>query len=239
MGLRDSSIATGMGARRQVFTYLRDGAFADAAPAVADVASGSGLMSMGQPVMAKGKIVKAYATPVTAANGATTTYDVSIQKIKQSLATPHATDARVPILASATALRIPASGVAGKEVVGTLFSDAKEVGLAAAGGASTITLASAASAVSGAYVGGAIKIIAGTGAGQSRTIITYSAARVATVDTAWATQPDTTSQYEITPDNTNVQPGDVFYVNNLDLTGANPGTDLMVGVVIEYDDNKP
>lgn len=74
----------------------------------------------------------------------------------------------------------------------------KEAGTATAGGASTITLAAGANAADDFYNGMPIVIAAGTGVGQKRTISDYvGATKVATVDVAWAIQPDATSQYKI------------------------------------------
>lgn len=71
-------------------------------------------------------------------------------------------------------------------------------GTAQAGGAATITLAAAASAVDDAYNGREVHIISGTGVGQYRTISDYvGATKVATVSVAWSTQPDNTSVYKV------------------------------------------
>lgn len=71
-------------------------------------------------------------------------------------------------------------------------------GTAAAGGASTITLAAGASAVDDTYNGMSIVITAGTGSGQSRVVSDYvGATKVATVSVAWVTPPDVTSVYSI------------------------------------------
>jgi len=69
---------------------------------------------------------------------------------------------------------------------------------AQAGGASTITLDSGASATDDEYNGYAVMIVGGTGAGQLRTISDYvGSTKVATVSVAWDTQPDATSEFEI------------------------------------------
>lgn len=69
---------------------------------------------------------------------------------------------------------------------------------AQAGAASTITLAAGSSAVNDNYLGASIGIVAGTGAGQVRMITGYvGATKVATVDKAWVTNPDATSQYNV------------------------------------------
>lgn len=79
------------------------------------------------------------------------------------------------------------------------------LGTATAGGASTITL----QAVAGGqfqtaddyYNGMTITITSGTGSGQSRTINDYvGSTLVATVSSAWSTQPDATSVYKIIDD---------------------------------------
>lgn len=73
-------------------------------------------------------------------------------------------------------------------------------GTAQAGGASSITLASGASSVNNIYNGLKIGIYAGTGAGQEKTITGYvGSTKVATVNSAWTTVPDNTSQYVIGP----------------------------------------
>lgn len=69
---------------------------------------------------------------------------------------------------------------------------------AQAGGASTITLDAGASASDDQYNGWAIKITGGTGAGQTRMISDYvGSTKVATVASAWTTQPDNTSTFTI------------------------------------------
>lgn len=73
-----------------------------------------------------------------------------------------------------------------------------ENGTAQAGGTNTVTLRSGASSVTDFFKNQAIYIFAGTGAGQTNTITGYNGStKVATVETAWATQPDSTSQYLI------------------------------------------
>lgn len=75
-------------------------------------------------------------------------------------------------------------------------------GTAQAGGASSITLASGASSVTDYYKGATVKLIGGTGANQSaRRITAYNGTtKVATLDRAWATNPDNTSDYEVLKD---------------------------------------
>ncbi len=70
-------------------------------------------------------------------------------------------------------------------------------GIAAAGGASTITLQTALGADS-LPIGCIVKITSGTGAKQARTITAYvDSTKVATVDWAWTTAPDNTSVYSV------------------------------------------
>ena len=73
-------------------------------------------------------------------------------------------------------------------------------GTAQAGAASTITLASTASATNSTFNGCEVHILTGTGGGQSRIILSYvGSTNVATVDEAWATNPDSTSVYAVMP----------------------------------------
>jgi hypothetical protein len=69
---------------------------------------------------------------------------------------------------------------------------------AQAGGAASITLDASANASDDEYNGMAITILSGTGAGQTRYITDYvGSTKVATVGSAWDTQPDATSVFRI------------------------------------------
>ncbi len=82
-------------------------------------------------------------------------------------------------------------------LVPTTFSDQ---GVAQAGGATTITLASTASTTDSLYAGSVVSILSGTGSGQTREITAYvGATRVATVNSAWSVNPDATSAYAVIP----------------------------------------
>lgn len=73
-------------------------------------------------------------------------------------------------------------------------------GTAQAGAATSITLAAGASATNGLYDPGIILLTGGTGAGQARNILDYvGATKVATVDKAWRTNPDSTTTYVVQP----------------------------------------
>jgi hypothetical protein len=73
------------------------------------------------------------------------------------------------------------------------------VATAQAGAASTITLDSSASATNDLYNFNIIRILSGTGAGQSRQISDYvGSSKVATVGLAWTVVPDNTSVFELT-----------------------------------------
>ena len=82
----------------------------------------------------------------------------------------------------------------------TLPQGAVRSRLAQAGGASTITLDTGATATDSLYNGNIVAIIAGTGAGQNRVITGYvGSTRVATVDTPWVVNPDSTSVFALYP----------------------------------------
>lgn len=73
-------------------------------------------------------------------------------------------------------------------------------GTAQAGAATSITLASGASATNGLYDPGVILLTGGTGVGQARNILDYvGSTKVATVDKAWRTNPDSTTTYVVQP----------------------------------------
>ena len=73
-------------------------------------------------------------------------------------------------------------------------------GVAQAGSANSITLNALAAASNNSYLGQAIYIVAGAGQDQARMIVGYNGTtKVATVDSDWITQPDSTSNYLILP----------------------------------------
>jgi|SRR5579859_4771348 len=84
----------------------------------------------------------------------------------------------------------------------------------------TATLDALASNVAQAYQWDVLSITGGTGAGQSRVISNYTTGRVATLLTAWATTPDATSTFEITPT------GAVEVVNY--ASGQDPGSLVLI-----------
>jgi hypothetical protein len=73
--------------------------------------------------------------------------------------------------------------------------------VAQAGGATSITLDASASSTDDLYVGQRVRLADGTGVGQDRIITAYNGTtKVATVDHAWATNPDNTTTFVIKPD---------------------------------------
>ena len=77
---------------------------------------------------------------------------------------------------------------------------AKRGGTAQAGASSTITLDAGASSSDDFYIGDIVQIVGGTGAGQSRIITDYvGSTKVATVDTAWNTNPSSDSVFVLIP----------------------------------------
>lgn len=93
----------------------------------------------------------------------------------------------------------PASPNCEANIAGNLYFQASLCTAAAqAAGANTITLSAASSTIDDAYNGKIIRIVAGVGAGQSRTITDYDGAtKVATVNSDWAVQPNDTSNYSL------------------------------------------
>lgn len=71
-------------------------------------------------------------------------------------------------------------------------------GTAQAGASGSITLASTASSTTNFYLRSYVVIVGGTGAGQARIISSYNGTtKVATIENGWATNPDSTSVYQI------------------------------------------
>ena len=88
------------------------------------------------------------------------------------------------------------SAVSGK--VTLTASQAAVTGTAQSGATATITLAAGASATNDFYNGLFVQLTGGTGSGQVRQIIDYDgSSKVATVNAAWATNPNNTSTYSI------------------------------------------
>ena len=69
--------------------------------------------------------------------------------------------------------------------------------IAAVTNSRTVTLDAGAVAVAGYYEGNRLQITEGTGVGQGRIITRYTAGRVATLDTPFITNPDTSSLYDV------------------------------------------
>ena len=97
-------------------------------------------------------------------------------------------------------------------------------GTAQAGGTTTITLAATASVTDDVYNSMTVYISSGTGSGQIKVITDYvGSTKVATVS-AWTTQPDTTSVYEIMP---------AVSITTTEGTGAAARCSSVVGGIIK------
>lgn len=115
------------------------------------------------------------------------------------------TSGRKVTVAAKTGVTVDTTGMATHRALvdGTVLLLVTELGTvrqntAQAGGASTITLDTGASAVDDFYNNMYVTIVSGTGAGQSRKISDYvGSTKVATVSSAWSTQPDSTSVFRI------------------------------------------
>lgn len=84
------------------------------------------------------------------------------------------------------------------EIASILAATVARSGTAQAGGASTITLDSGASASDNFYAGAIVILTSGTGAGQIRTILSYvGSTKVATVSRPWVTNPSSSSVFSL------------------------------------------
>jgi hypothetical protein len=87
-------------------------------------------------------------------------------------------------------------GTAGLLLTAQVMPPRLHLGTASAGGATSITFDSAADPRTSYYVGCSIYIVSGTGNGQIRTVTAYvGSTKVATVDSAWTVNPDSTSVF--------------------------------------------
>lgn len=85
-------------------------------------------------------------------------------------------------------------------IFGSSAHDTVTTGLSAGGGVSSITLSGTASTIDNTYRDMMIVIPSGAGAGQARRCTAYvGATKVATVEPAWITAPDSTSAYMVYP----------------------------------------
>lgn len=115
------------------------------------------------------------------------------------------TDGRKVTVAAKSGVTVDATGMATHRALvdATRLLLVTELGTvrqntAQAGGASTITLDTGASAVDDFYNSMYVTIVSGTGVGQSRKISDYvGSTKVATVSSAWTTQPDSSSVFRI------------------------------------------
>ena len=109
----------------------------------------------------------------------------------------------IPKFPFTTAESLPGTTLTPSAIAGTITLTAGgatwhtgRTGTAQAGASTTITLDSGASATDDIFIGSTVTINSGTGSGQSRIISDYvGSSKVATVLTAWSTNPDNTSVF--------------------------------------------
>jgi len=133
--------------------------------------------------------------PIQIQRGATnsdwTVADIAWDSIPRYLFTANETNPAQTLTPSAT------DGNVDLTAGGSVFHDGRS-NTAQGGGASTITLDAAAAATDDIYNGSTITTTGGTGSGQTNVISDYNGTtKVATVSTAWTTQPDATTTFTI------------------------------------------
>lgn len=79
----------------------------------------------------------------------------------------------------------------------------------------TLTLDTGAVDTADFYIGARLQIEEGTGAGQTRIIVAYSAARVVLLDSVWVTNPDNASRYSIVASDVHVSVSDADLAEGL------------------------
>lgn len=118
------------------------------------------------------------------------------------------------------------------EISGSALPIVGHSGTAQAGGAQSITLASSALSTDDAYNGMFIEITGGTASGETNTITDYDGTtQVATVNAAWVTAPDDTSEYRVSIHGGTAQDGaaqDIILAAN-----ASASDDFYNGMAVE------
>jgi hypothetical protein len=100
-----------------------------------------------------------------------------------------------------------------------------------------VTLDAAAAAEADRYVQWVIELTGGTGAGQRRVVVGYTAGRVATVHTAWDTVPDVTTTYEMTKNFYNfVSDSHPWVADNIALSSVGEITAVLQVIDMETDE---
>ena len=88
----------------------------------------------------------------------------------------------------------------------------------------TFTLDAGAVATADYYVGDRLQLVEGTGAGQSRLIVAYTAGKVVTLDSDFTTNPDTSTLYEINAADVHVSLSDADQAQGFVATYTNTTT---------------
>ena len=88
----------------------------------------------------------------------------------------------------------------------------------------TFTLDAGAVATADYYVGDRLQLVEGTGAGQSRVIVAYSAGKVVTLDSDFITNPDTSTLYEVNAADVHVSISDADQAQGFVATYTNTTT---------------
>lgn len=100
----------------------------------------------------------------------------------------------------------------------------------------TVTLDGGAVATADYYIGSRLEITEGTGAGQSRLIVGYSASKVCTLDSEYTTNPDTNSLYEVVAADVHVSVSDSDLVEGFVDTFTNSTTITLDSVAVATTD---
>lgn len=103
-------------------------------------------------------------------------------------------------VALASGVVVASNGISRSSFVADTGLQTTRSNTAQAGGATSITLDASASSTTDFYINQLAYLTGGTGVGQSRFITAYNGTtKVATVNSAWATNPDNTSTFAIIP----------------------------------------
>lgn len=155
-------------------------------------------------------------TGITSGNfGASANGDVSGRKMAFSQLTGNT------ITEAGTLDHIVLADSVGSDLLHITPEDEENGGTAQAGAPTSVTLAAAASASDDFYNGMTVEILTGPGAGEFKTITDYvGSTRVATVNSAWTTNPTSSSTYTVY--GRQVSASDDVTVNAFDIEFEDP-----------------
>jgi len=246
MQLHPQEILPATGPRGQVISAQQIGVSVNGTLAVAIAAAGAGTgeFQSNKRALAKGKIVRIYASNLTAALTGNATHSVIPARFNPGNGVALGATTLIPLLIS-PGLSLTSADLIGivKEI--TALGETEEVQLLQApGGANQVKLAAADARPDGFWCDGSIEIISGLGVGQKNRLTSFAnGTKIALVKNIegtsnWKVATDATSLARIRTRRYIVNKDDLFrFVLTYAVGTGGTGTDAEVGLEIEFDDS--